>query len=436
MVQKFKTHLNKNFPELNSAKLLIAVSGGVDSMVLAKLCHQLQLNYSIAHCNFNLREASVQDQDFVVNYAVKRQVDYFVRQFETHKYAKQHNLSTQVAARNLRYHWFDELINTHQFDYLLTAHHLNDNLETFLINLSRGSGIKGLTAIPDKNSYIRRPLLIFSKVELLSFAKQNKITWREDESNASNAYLRNQIRHQIVPELEQLSPHFLDAFMGSLQHLKTASILLSDYVQLIKNEVFKTQSDVSIIYLNRLKKYPNYLESLFYLLSDFNFTAWDDIKHLVNAETGKKISSESHLLVKNRDELRLYNRKIKDEFKPLQFNSLEELVKASQPYFKATVEGFKMPKSANQVCININQLKFPLILRSINTNDTFTPFGMKGKKKVLQFLCDLKVPTLEKQKQLVFEDQNHIVWLVKKRLDHHFKVTENQNKCLKITWLN
>lgn len=436
MVLKFQQHLAKNFPELNSAKLLIAVSGGIDSMVLANLCHQLQLNYSIAHCNFNLREASIKDQDFVISYAKTQQVDYFIKQFDTKAYAKQHSLSTQVAARNLRYDWFDELMKTHQFDYLLTAHHLNDHLETFIINLSRGSGIKGLTAIPDKNSYIRRPLLIFSKAELLAFAQQENVSWREDESNASHAYLRNRIRHQIVPELEQLTPNFLNAFASSLTHLNSAEVLLRDYVKSVRNEVVKSQPDVDIICLKRLKKYPNYIELLFYLLNDFNFTAWDDVKGLIDAETGKQIKSKTHQLVKNRDELRLYDLKIQDEFKPLQFNSLEDLVEVSQPYFKASVEVFSIPKSANEVCINISQLKFPLILRPVDTNDSFTPFGMKGKKKVLHFLRDLKVPTFEKLKQLVFEDQNQIVWVVKKRLDHHFKVTQNQNKCLKLTWLN
>ena len=213
MIQKLQKHINTNFTFLKSKKLLIAISGGLDSVVLTHLFSELKYDISLAHCNFNLRGTeSDLDTKFVNNLSQKSYNQIFINYFETEKYAKEHKLSTQISARDLRYHWFQELAIEHQFDYILTAHHSDDNLETFLINLTRGTGLDGFTGIPAINENIVRPLLPFSREEILKYAIENKIEWREDASNASTKYIRNKIRHQVIPVLKEINPSLLETF--------------------------------------------------------------------------------------------------------------------------------------------------------------------------------------------------------------------------------
>ena len=221
MLQKFKEHINSNFPFLKDKKLLIAISGGLDSIVLHQLLNDLNFDISLAHCNFSLRDKeSDLDEEFVKNLSQKSYNQIFTIKFDTNKFAQKNKFSTQIAARELRYIWFQELVENHNFDFVLTAHHADDNLETFLINLTRGTGLDGFTGIPKKNGNIIRPLLPFSRNEISEYAKTNKIDWREDASNASTKYIRNKIRHQIVPVLKEINPNLLDTFTKTTENLK------------------------------------------------------------------------------------------------------------------------------------------------------------------------------------------------------------------------
>jgi len=229
MLQKFDQHITMNFPFLKESKLLLAISGGLDSVVLMHLCNQLKLSVSLAHCNFKLRnEESDLDEEFVIKLSQILNNQIFTIHFDTENYAQEHKTSIQIAARNLRYQWFQELVSTHHFDYILTAHHADDNLETFLINLTRGSGLEGFTGIPEKNGNIIRPLLPFSRAEILEYAKENQLKWREDASNASTKYVRNKIRHQIVPILKEINPNLLDSFSKTLTHLQESQQMIED----------------------------------------------------------------------------------------------------------------------------------------------------------------------------------------------------------------
>ena len=213
MLQKFQNHIIQNFNFLIGRRLLLACSGGLDSMVMVDLFHKLSFDMAIAHCNFQLRGMeSFEDQNFVHNYAETNNIELFITQFDTEAFAEDYKLSTQVAARELRYSWFYELLETKKYDYILTAHHADDNLETFLINFVRGTGLEGLTGIPAQNGTIIRPLLIFSRKEIEQYAKENNIEWREDSSNTSDKYLRNNIRHNLVPVLKELNLDFLSSF--------------------------------------------------------------------------------------------------------------------------------------------------------------------------------------------------------------------------------
>jgi tRNA(Ile)-lysidine synthase len=227
MLEKFKQHLFKNHPYLKDKKILIAVSGGLDSMILTHLMHQLNLDIALAHCNFKLRGAeSDADEQFVKNYASINNIPFFITYFNTTKIAEKNRISIQMAARDLRYEWFNKILNKHQYDFLLTAHHLDDMFETFLINLCRGTGLDGLIGIPQINDKIVRPLLIFSREEIFSFAQKEKIEWREDESNLTLKYHRNKIRHQVVPVLKELNPSLLNSLGANFLIISSLVVII------------------------------------------------------------------------------------------------------------------------------------------------------------------------------------------------------------------
>lgn len=235
MFTKFKQHLDQHFPEVSHQLVLIAVSGGLDSMVLANLFKEAGYTFAIAHCNFKLRaNESDADEQFVVQWAQRHHIPIHVKKFDTKQYATSHKLNTQLAARELRYKWFSSLVQEHSYSAVLTAHHADDALETFLINLSRGTGLDGLTGIPEKNGAIVRPLLPFSRLELKSYAEENKLEWREDSSNATINYLRNRIRHTIVPNLKMMHPEFLHNFLRTQTYLRQNASLVASVIEKVK----------------------------------------------------------------------------------------------------------------------------------------------------------------------------------------------------------
>ncbi|MEC8832613.1 MAG: tRNA lysidine(34) synthetase TilS, partial [Bacteroidota bacterium] len=292
MLANFKEHITSTMPFLMGKRLLLACSGGVDSVVLAHLCANIELNFAMAHCNFNLRgEESDGDETFVLDLASKLDVEVYVGRFETEAFAKEQGLSVQMAARELRYQWFDELLETKGYDYVLTAHHADDSLETFLINLSRGTGIDGLSGIPEVNGKVIRPLLPFSQNEVLEYANSEGVDWREDSSNASTKYLRNKIRHEIVPSLKELHPAFLQNFLNTQKHLEQTNDLASLYLNELRSKLFREWEGEIKISIAELKKLHPLDAHLYGLLKDFGFTEWEDVKNLLTATSGKKVMS-------------------------------------------------------------------------------------------------------------------------------------------------
>jgi tRNA(Ile)-lysidine synthase len=229
LLTNFKNHISNNFPALKGKKILIACSGGLDSVVLSRLFKELNYNISLAHCNFSLRgKESDEDEKFVISLAGMLSIPVFNKKFNTKAYKIKHKLSTQVAARKLRYQWFDEVCAGHSFDYLATAHHLDDDLETFLINLSRGTGLKGLTGIPVMNDKIIRPFLNFPRADILYYAKEKNSTWREDSSNQTADYLRNKLRIEVIPKLKEADHNLLNGFQQTQSHLNESLSLVND----------------------------------------------------------------------------------------------------------------------------------------------------------------------------------------------------------------
>lgn len=431
MFSKFQNHIVTNFPFLQKANLLVAVSGGLDSMVLLYLLSKINSNLSVAHCNFQLRGAeSDADEDFLRNFCTENKISDFFQKFDTEQFAKDEKLSIQLAARKLRYEWFNEIIETKNFDFVATAHHLDDQVETFIINFSRGTGIEGLTGIPSQNDKIIRPLLIFSREEIENFAHENAIPWREDSSNASDKYLRNKIRHQIVPIFKELNPNFLHSFEKTLQNLQQSHSLVDDASRIVYRKVVQDVDNQKIINLSELLQLSNYQAYLYQWLSPFGFSAWNDIYDLVKASSGKQIFSEHFRLLKDRETL-IVEPIIEKQVEEYWISSdQKEIIFPIHLQF-SSVESLSQSHS-NVIFLDRDTLKFPLLLRKWQKGDYFYPFGMKGKKKLSKFFKDEKFSLIEKENQWILCSDNQIVWLVGKRMDDRFKLTQNTQTTLKI----
>ncbi len=381
MLIKFQNHLTSQFPFLKEKKLFIAVSGGIDSMVLVDLLQKLDYEIAVLHCNFSLRDAeSDGDEAFVKSFCTNRNIEVLVQKFDTKQFASDYKLSIQVAARKLRYDWFYEQLEKRNFDYILTAHHLNDSLETFLINFSRGTGLDGLTGIPAQNDKIIRPLLPFSREEIEIYARENEIQWREDSSNSSDKYLRNKLRHDVIPILKEVQPNLLSSFENTVKHLQQAQSLVNDASRIIYKEVV-TEEDNSIkINLKKLTQLDNYQAYLYQWLKEFGFVAWNDIYDLVSAQSGKKVLSPEFILVKDRDFF-ILTPKIDTEI-PQEFLIEKEDSKVNIP-LKLTfcnVSDISVTDS-NSIFVDENKLQFPLTLTKVARRRLFLSIRNDWKEK-------------------------------------------------------
>ncbi|MGJ8745452.1 tRNA lysidine(34) synthetase TilS [Polaribacter sp.] len=440
MVEKFKNHIDENFPFLKDKKILIAISGGVDSVVLAHLFSELNYTISLAHCNFNLRgKESDLDEHSVKELAKNLNITCFVTSFETAKFAQKNKQSTQIAARNLRYNWFQKLIKEHQYNYVLTAHHADDNLETFLINLTRGTGLKGFTGIPAINGNIVRPLLNFSRQEIVNFAQKNKIHWREDASNASTKYIRNKIRHQVIPVLKEINPNLLATFSNTIENLQESELIINDKMSEVSNDVFQkldssSSINISRISIEKINKLSNPKAYLYQLLKEYNFTEWMDVAKLLTAQSGKQIFSKTHRLVKDRDFLLLSKLDSKRGSETI-FLVEENKLEIKNPIHLLFKEVDKTStENKKTIYISKELISFPLFIRKWQEGDYFYPTGMTGKKKLSKYFKDEKLSILEKEQTwLLCNKNNEIIWVIGKRLDRRFISNTAQKPFLKIT---
>lgn len=433
MLEKFQNHIIQNFDFLIGKRLLLATSGGVDSMIMVDLFDKLSFDVAIAHCNFQLRGIeSFEDQKFVQNYADANGIEVFITQFDTTTFAKDFKLSIQVAARELRYSWFYELLETKKYDYILTAHHADDNVETFIINLIRGTGLEGLTGIPAQNGNIIRPLLTFSRQEIEQYAKEIKMEWREDSSNTSDKYLRNKIRHNVVPVLKELNPDFLSSFLKTQSYLHESKAMAEDASILVYQQVAEEKGEEIHMDLNKLKKLPNYKSYLYEWLNEFKFSAWEDIYGLVDGQSGKQVFSDGFRLLKDRDSLILCPISVDAEIEEFYiFKDQKEInIPLNLSFLRVTDTSLV---SNTTIFVDEDKLWFPLVLRRWKHGDKFQPSGMEGKsKKVSKFFKDNKLSLIEKENSWILCSDNQIVWIVGFRQDERFKIGNRTKKILKI----
>ena len=433
MLNLLKTHIANRLDFLNHSKLLIAISGGIDSVVLTHLCDKLGLNISLAHCNFNLRgKESDGDEDFVLELAENLDLEVFVQRFDTEVYAQDNKCSIQMAARELRYSWFEELADQLQFDYILTAHHADDNLETFLINFTRGTGLEGLTGIPEINKKFVRPLLPFSSEDIEKYAKTNKVKWRNDSSNASTKYLRNKLRHEVIPVLKEINPSLLQSFQSTLNNLNDTADIVDESTNAVLKRAIETIDENHLVFkISEFKKVNNPKAYLFEIFKDYGFTEWHDVVDLLDAETGKQVFSKTYRLIKNRDHLLLS--KINLEASET-ISVLAEEKQVETPFgilFFDEADAI-FGKRTNTIFVDEAKLKFPLTIRKYQEGDVFYPIGMKGKKKLSKYFKDEKLSLLDKENTWLLCSVNDIVWVINRRADNRFRVTENTKQILKI----
>lgn len=416
--------------ELQDKQLLLAHSGGLDSSVLAHILLKEKIHFSVAHCNFQLRgEESDKDLVFVKNWCDDNKIPFYAKVFDTKIYKEKHKLSTQEAARELRYDWFYSLLNKKGMDGIITGHHLNDQLETFLINATRGTGISGLLGISNKRK-LYRPLRMLSRKQILSIAENNKIQWREDASNAELEYLRNQIRHKVITPLEKIKPDAISNFKTTLENLAEAEAFLQENLALLKTKLFEQQKDRTLIDIALLKNQKQLRFCLHYYFAPYGFEAQQVLK-LLDASSGKRLESTTHRLIFDRTKLILT---------PLQTKAVNNAwIDLDQKEVKLPLDlvwetnpvKIKSKWNPNEAFLDKEILKNPLQLRKYQKGDYFCPTGMKGKKLLSKFFKDEKYSLLEKEQQWLLCSGDAIVWVIGKRCDRRFTVgSQTKNKLL------
>jgi len=418
---------------------LVTVSGGIDSVVMAHLFYASGLKFSLAHCNFQLRgEESLDDQKFVEALAAKMQVTHHVKNFETAAYANLHGISIQMAARDLRYSWFGELAKKHGYDCIAVGHNKNDVIETLLLNLSRGTGIRGLTGIRPRHENIIRPLLFASRHEILKYASNNALQWREDSSNAETKYHRNKIRHTIIPAFETINPAFMQNVLETIGRLEQTEKILDHMLTQVKQTVWTVLPDRYLIDIEKLKEYPAIDILLFELLREFGVSQLSlaSILGSFGSIPGKQFYTRTHCITRDRSHLIITKKMFPVEAETnieLETAHISHPIHLTFSTFEIAV-AYKIPSERYCAALDADKVIFPLKLRGWKEGDRFYPLGLAGSKKISDFLINNKIPLPDKRQIWILETAGKIVWVVNHRIDDRFKITAETRKILLIEY--
>lgn len=431
MQQEFLTYIRNEHLFTQKDKILLAVSGGVDSMVMCDLFHAAGFAFAIAHCNFQLREEeSNGDELFVKEAAEKYEAPFYHIRFDTVTYTKKNKLSVQAAARALRYEWFEQMRSQHHYHTLATAHHRGDVIETFFINLIRGTGISGLRSIVPKQGKIIRPLLFANKKDILIYAAEHKILYREDSSNSSDKYLRNKIRHHLIPVLNEFSPVAESSIIQSIENLRQVEFIYRETIEEVRSRICTEKNNSIRISISELKKLNPVFTYLYELLKPygFNSSTTNDILHVLNGEAGREFFGSTHRLIKDRSFLILQPFAGTDHTEEHTINKDDTELHIPGRSFRFHTRSYSndvsLLKKPEHAMIDLDKLKFPLTFRKWKKGDSFYPLGMKGKKKLSDFFTDKKLSIPEKEDTWLLCSDEEIVWVAGLRLDERFKVSE------------
>jgi len=436
LLREFKNNWQKKFAS-RGRKILLAVSGGSDSMVMCDLFFRAGMEFAIAHCNFQLRGAEADaDEALVKSWAGQHQIRFFNTRFDTANIAQQQKTGIQEAARNLRYEWLENIRRDHRFDYIATAHHANDNVETLLMNLFRGTGMSGLHGIPERNGKIVRPLLFALKADIIAYANEVEVPYRDDASNASDKYLRNAVRLHILPSIEKYFPEATNRLNENIQRFAQSELLYRKELQRQLHKLVQQRGNDIYLPIKLLQKMEAAETLCYEIFSGYGFTSAQipQLLRLVEGESGRYIESSSHRVIKNRDFLILTSRQTTaTDF--IQMTSLPAEVETAEGRFIfSVVEKSSLTDMREDVAyVDLEKISLPLMLRRWRTGDYFYPLGMGMKKKKLsRFFIDQKIPLHRKEQVWVVENDKKIVWVAGMRLDERFKIRPQTASVLKI----
>ncbi len=421
-------------------KILLTVSGGLDSVTMTDLFLRAGYDVSIAHCNFQLRGAEADADEVLVNELAKKwDVTLFTKRFETRRFAKEQGISIQMAARQLRNEWFESLLETHDFDMYAVAHHLGDSLETFLFNIAKGTGIAGMHGIRPKSGHVIRPLMFATRTMIEKYARERSLTWREDASNASLKYHRNKIRHRIIPILKEINPNLEHTFSSTIDRINAVEDIFLSHVAEIREKAVRQKGSKLWIDMEAIMASPGFTVVLYELIRSFGFNSKQatDIAMHWPGRSGRLFYSTTHMLVADRKYLIVSasaqqkegeNGVIKVE-KGMQEISFREITL----FFKEiTIAEVSFHAGKETALLDYDKLQFPLLVRYWRKGDFFKPLGMQGKKKLSDFMIDEKIPVNLKKDVMVLESGDDIAWVINHRIDDRFKVTESTRRVLKI----
>ncbi len=436
MITKVRQYIQKNNLLPSNATVIVGLSGGADSVVLLHVLNQLGYHCIAAHCNFHLRnEESSRDEQFAVSFAKSMQVPVHVIEFDTRQYASEQKISIEMAARELRYTWFEKLKKNEQAEAIAVAHHRDDSIETVILNLIRGTGLNGLTGIKPKNDNLVRPLLCLSKEDILEYVQKHDLKYVTDSSNLQNEFVRNKIRNQIIPLFKSINPSAPEAIERTIENLRETSLISEKALQEYCSKVF-TKGKINV---PKLMKTPSPEAVLFHILNNYQFNR-DVILEILQASTGspgKVFYSPEYRLIVDREELLIAEKKQSGDDK--YFIEAEDLMVtepiALQFSYEKYIDRSDIKKDKEYAIFDAEKLHYPLVLRKWKPGDRFIPFGMRGFKKLSDYFNDMKFSILDKENTWILCSGNDICWIVGHRTDNRFRVDKSTKRICQVKLL-
>lgn len=460
LLQRFTDFIDQQRLFTKKESLLLAVSGGLDSVVLSHLCKQAGYPFAIAHCNFGLRgEESYRDEAFVQAIAAQFEVPFYLKRFDTRAFAADNKLSIQVAARELRYQWFHDIVNGQwsmvnremrgempivledaihhsPLTFIATAHHLDDNIETVLINLFKGTGISGLHGIQPKSGKLVRPLLFAKREEIKDYATEHQLQWVEDSSNAETKYTRNFIRHNIMPSIENAFPTVKENMADNIERFREAEVLYLQAISVHKKKLLEFKGDELYIPVLKLGRITPLATIVFEIIKGYGFSSHQvpEVIKLLNSESGRYITSTTHRILRNRAWLIISPLpKIEETILIIEETTTQQSFSGGLLQFKSLATSNVVIEANTAIALlDKSEMQYPLLLRKWKEGDYFYPLGMRKKKKLARFFIDNKLSQLQKEKVWVLESNKRIAWVIGYRIDDRFKVSPSTKEILRI----
>jgi tRNA(Ile)-lysidine synthase len=437
MLNEFNKYISEHKLLTPGERVLLAVSGGIDSMVMTHIILRSGYVAGIAHCNFSLRaDESDKDEKMVQQYAAKNNIPFYTTRFDTKTFAKEKGLSVQMAARELRYKWFETIRRKYKYDKIAIAHNLNDNIETVLINLIRGTGITGLTGMKSMNNRIIRPILFATRNDIIKYSKRHRIAYREDMSNADTKYLRNKIRHNVIPVLKEMNPSIEITLNDTAERLSGLYEIVSDYIYDLRRKITEEKNNFITLNISLLRPYLHNRTILFELFRPFGISnvQLNDLIRVIQGKTGGQLFTGTHRIIKNRKEI-IVTHEQDVKYNTYEINNIQDFEGApgirSAEYFD--IKGsFEIPSDPNTACLDADKITFPVIIRRWKTGDYFYPLGMRNKKKLSDYFINSKYSIVDKENILIMESEGKIVWIIGDRIDNRFRITSSTKKNLLI----